>query len=85
VAGTGKGVTPRQQAFGDHVRDYRAKAGLSQEALAYEAGLNRSYVASLEAGARNPSLETIARLAIALRIDAADLVRGTQRKRGRQE
>jgi transcriptional regulator with XRE-family HTH domain len=83
VAGTGKGVTKRQQAFGDYVRMYRIEAGLTQEALAYEAGLNRTYVASLEAGARNPSLETIVRLALALGVDAADLVRGLQKKRGR--
>jgi hypothetical protein len=47
------------------------------------AGVNRSYFASLEAGHRNASLETICRLAVALDCDAADLVRGTQAVAGR--
>jgi len=76
-------VTPRQRLLGDHVRRHRHQAGLSQEALALKAGVNRSYYASLEAGRRNPSLETICRLAVALGCDTADLVRGTQAKRGR--
>jgi XRE family transcriptional regulator, regulator of sulfur utilization len=76
-------VTQRQRLFGDHVRQRRHDAGLSQEALAHRAGVNRSYYASLEAGRRNPSLETICRLAVALGCDAADLVRGTQARRGR--
>jgi len=46
--------------------------------------LNRTYIGSLEAGERNPSLENIARLAIALGIDAAYLVRGLQKLKGRE-
>lgn len=57
--------------------------GLSQEALALKAGINRTYIGSLESGDRNPSLENIARLATALRTDAADLVRGLQKLKGR--
>jgi len=83
VAGTGKGTTPRQRAFGDRVRYYRNEMGLSQEAFAWKAGINRTYIASLEAGQRNPSLELVCRLAKALRVDAADLTEGLQRKRGR--
>jgi transcriptional regulator with XRE-family HTH domain len=76
-------VTSRLRVFGDLVRDQRNSAGLSQEALALKAGVNRSYYASLEAGRRNASLETICRLAVALECDAADLVRGTQAVEGR--
>jgi transcriptional regulator with XRE-family HTH domain len=83
VAGTGKGPTPRQHEFGDRIRNRRLKLGLSQEALALKAGINRTYIGSLESGDRNPSLENIARLAVALRVDAADLVRGLQKLKGR--
>ena len=83
VGGTDKGRTPRQVEFGDRVRSYRLKAGLSQEGLAYEANVNRSYVASLEAGQRNPSLDLMARLAAALEVDLGELVKGLQKKRGR--
>jgi transcriptional regulator with XRE-family HTH domain len=56
---------------------------MSQETLGFKSGFDRSYIGALEAGWRNPSLETICRLAKALRVDAADLVEGTQAKRGR--
>ena len=69
--------------FGDRVRSYRLKTGLSQEGLAYEAGINRTYIASLEAEQRNPSLDLMARLATALKVDLGDLVKGLQKKRGR--
>ena len=59
------------------------KVGLTQEALALKSGINRTYIGSLEAGERNPSLENIARLAVALGVDAADLVRGLQKLKGR--
>jgi transcriptional regulator with XRE-family HTH domain len=84
VSGTGKGPTPRQQEFGDRIRTRRLKVGLTQEALALESGINRTYIGSLEAGERNPSLENIARLAMALGVDAADLVRGLQKLKGRE-
>jgi transcriptional regulator with XRE-family HTH domain len=45
--------------------------------------MNRTYIGSLEAGDRNPSLENIARLAVALGADAADLVKGLQKLKGR--
>lgn len=83
MAGTGKGTTPRQRAFGDRVRQYRNQLGLSQEAFAWQAGINRTYIASLEAGQRNPSLDLVCKVAKALGVDAADLVEGLQKKRGR--
>lgn len=43
----------------------------------------RTYIASLEAGQWNPSLDLMARLAVALRVDLGDLVKGLQKKRGR--
>ncbi len=83
MGGTDKGRTPRQVEFGDRVRSFRIELGLSQEALAYEADINRSYIASLEAGQRNPSLDLMARLAVALGVDLGELVRGLQKKKGR--
>lgn len=84
MAGTGKGITPRQRAFGDRVRSYRHELRLSQDELALKAKVNRSYIASLEGGRRNPSLELIAKLAAALEVDAGDLVRGLQDEDGRR-
>jgi transcriptional regulator with XRE-family HTH domain len=52
--------------FGQHLRQLRRDSGLSQEQLADQAGLDRSYVGSVERGERNISLENICKLASAL-------------------
>lgn len=83
MGGTDKGRTPRQIELGDRIRRHRERLGLSQEGLAYKAGINRTYIASLEAGQRNPSLDLMARLAKALGIDLGELVKGLQAKKGR--
>lgn len=83
MGGTDKGRTPRQIELGDRIRRHRERLGLSQEGLAYEATINRTYIASLEAGQRNPSLDLMARLAKALGIDLGELVKGLQTKKGR--
>jgi transcriptional regulator with XRE-family HTH domain len=83
VAGTGKGPTPLQREFGERIRRYRQGLGLSQEALAHRAGINRTYIGSLESGQRNISLDNLCKLARALDIDAGELVRGLDQLQGR--
>jgi transcriptional regulator with XRE-family HTH domain len=75
--------TERQRLFGDRVRRFRHELGLSQEQLAFKASIDRTYVASVETGRRNPSLDIIGVFATALEVDAADLVRGVQEVPGR--
>jgi len=48
------------------VRDRRSALGLTQERLAYKAGLNRTYVTDIERGARNLALVNVARIVHAL-------------------
>src|SRR4029077_7698696 len=84
MAGTGKGATPRQRLFGERVRNRRAELNMTQQHLAERAGLHLSYIGSLETGDRNPSLDTMARVAIALNCDVSDLVRGVQEAAGRK-
>ena len=50
-------------------RDGRLALGQSQTALAAKAGLTRSYIAAIELGSANPSLDVIVRLATALGLD----------------
>jgi transcriptional regulator with XRE-family HTH domain len=57
--------------------------GLSQEKLAEVCQIDRSYIGSLESGHRNVSLNNIARIALALDVDCAELVRGLQDLPGR--
>nr|WP_317893880.1 helix-turn-helix transcriptional regulator [uncultured Sphingomonas sp.] len=57
------------QLLGANVRRYRKLAGISQEELALEAGMKRSYVSDLERGTRNPSVRALGRLAAALNVE----------------
>lgn len=52
--------------FGLAVRRYREKLGLSQEALAEAAGIERSHMGRIERGERNVSLLNIAKIASSL-------------------
>ena len=61
--------------LGRNVREARQGKRMTQEALALEAEMKRSYLSELEAGKRNPSVRALGRLAMALGIDAADLLR----------
>jgi transcriptional regulator with XRE-family HTH domain len=56
----------RRTAFGARLRELRTRRGLSQEQLAHIAGLDRTYVGSVERGERNISLDNIWALADAL-------------------
>lgn len=67
-------MTSLQQRFGKVLRRRREAIGLSQEALASQAGLHRNYVGLLERGQRMPSLLVIQRLAKALGSLMAEVV-----------
>lgn len=54
--------------FGKHLAALRREAGFSQEALALESGLARSYLGGVERGQRNIALLNICRLAEALSV-----------------
>ncbi|MGC3985737.1 MAG: helix-turn-helix transcriptional regulator [Pseudorhodoferax sp.] len=64
-----------QVVFGATLRGFREAQALTQEALAERADLHTNYVSSVERGERNLSLHNIVRLAYALDIDVAALVR----------
>ena len=59
--------------FGVSVRTWRRRLGISQEALGGRAGLHRTYICDIERGARNVSLESIAKLARTLEVSVATL------------
>jgi transcriptional regulator with XRE-family HTH domain len=59
--------------LGRRVRFLRLKAGLSQEELADECGLDRTYIGGIERGERNPSLKNILKLASTLSVTMPEL------------
>lgn len=62
-----------QKRFGARVRELRLERGMSQEKLALEAGLDRTYIVSVESGRRNVSLVNIVRIAKALGVPTQEL------------
>ena len=51
-----------QRAFARTVRRLRLRAGIAQERLALEVGIDRGYLGGLERGRHSPTLETIYKL-----------------------
>ena len=64
------------QAFGARLNDLRRRAGLSQEQLGHNSGMSVPFVSGLERGIRQPSLQSLTRLAAGLGVSVEDLVRG---------
>ena len=62
--------------FGENLRRLRKEKNLSQEQLAFDAQLDRSFVGQVERGERNLSLLSILRLADALKIPPEKLFSG---------
>ena len=58
--------------FGQKVREERARLGLSQEELAGRAGVHRTYIGMIERAEKNITLESIEKIAKALKINIAD-------------
>jgi len=63
-----------KKLVGQNVRRLREEAGLSQEKLALEAELDRTYVSGVERGVRNPTVTVLARIAKALKTDPDKLL-----------
>lgn len=66
-------VTAVSKKIGQRIKSIREKKGITQEELALNAGLNRAYIGYIERGERNPSTETISKIARALKVSTKDL------------
>ena len=63
------------ELFAKNLKALRAARGMSQEELAHQAELDRTYISSLERCVYSPSIEVVARLAGVLGVKAPDLLR----------
>jgi transcriptional regulator with XRE-family HTH domain len=57
-----------------NVRTLREAAGLSQDVFADMVGVHRTYMSGIERGKRNPSIDVVERIAIALAVDPGRLL-----------
>lgn len=69
-----------RRCFADNLRRERKARYLTQAALGHDAKLDRTYIGSVERGERNISIDNIERLARALRIEPADLLRPNEKR-----
>ena len=63
-----------RRLVGQNVKTHRESAGLSQEALAFECGLHRTYISGVERGVRNPTVEVLEKIALALNLETHRLL-----------
>lgn len=71
------------QKFGKHLSEIRKSKGWSQEKLALESGLARSYVGDVERGIRNIALINLCKIADTLDVELAELM-SFRRTRGKR-
>lgn len=62
-----------KEKFGNRIKELRKQTGLSQEKFALKVDLDRTYIASIENGKRNVSLENIKKLADGFSISISEL------------
>lgn len=74
----GSQVSDPVRAFGEVLRAARHAAGMSQEALALDAGMERNFVSLIETGRNQPTITTIFKLARALGLSPGELVLETE-------
>lgn len=65
--------------IGDEIRKERLKAGLSQEELAAQAGIHRTYVSLLERNKKSPTVDVLQRVCKALNVKGSDLLRRVEK------
>jgi transcriptional regulator with XRE-family HTH domain len=70
------------KAFGKILRSLRKDRGYTQETLAFESGLDRTYVSLLELGSRSPTLDTIMTLCSALNVSLSQLAQEVEAEIG---
>ncbi len=71
-----------RQRVGINLRKFRRERGLSQEKLAFECGLHRTYISGVERGVRNPTVLVLEAIAKALEIPSSLLLEKPRGKRG---
>ena len=72
-----------REVFARNLRKARNARGLSQEALAHEAGIDRTYVSALERSEYSATIDMVAKLANALGVDASALLQRPAKRRQR--
>ncbi|MHC1946098.1 helix-turn-helix transcriptional regulator [Bradyrhizobium sp. UFLA06-06] len=73
-----------RQVVAANLRRIRRERGFSQESLAYEADVNRTYISKLEKGSTWVGLEILVKLSTVLQAEPADFLQRPTKKPGRK-
>jgi len=65
-----------------NMRRLRQSKSWSQEELGHQSGIHRTYISDLERGARNPTIQVVERIAVALGVPCGELLDPPARKSG---
>ena len=68
----------REKAVGAVLREFRERAGRSQETLSSECGFDRTYISRVERGIINPTIGRLWKIADALGSPLSEIVRGME-------
>jgi transcriptional regulator with XRE-family HTH domain len=66
--------------LGEEIRKTRVEARLTQEELAFKAGVSRNYISLLELNAKSPTIETLAKICKVLHVRVSALIARTESK-----
>jgi transcriptional regulator with XRE-family HTH domain len=66
-------------ALAEQIRLFRSKRGLSQEELAFRAGLHRTYISLVERGKKSPTIDCLTRISAALHVRTSDLLANAEK------
>ncbi|MDR0770273.1 MAG: helix-turn-helix domain-containing protein [Burkholderiales bacterium] len=70
--------------FGKVLQQHRSQRDISQEELAFQAGVDRTFISRLERGIRQPTITTLISIGQALGVSAATLVQEAEKEYLRQ-
>jgi len=73
----------RSKALGEAIRQVRSERGLSQEDAALASGIDRAYFGHIERASKNPTMQTVWKVADALDVNASELLRRAEKIVGR--
>lgn len=63
-----------ERAFGDALREIRKEHGISQERLALDCGLDRTYVSLIERGTQSPTVRSVVKIAVVLGVKPSEIL-----------
>lgn len=66
-------LSSKHKKLGERIKELRKKHDLTQEDLAFQVGVDRSYMGFVERGEKNPTLKNLIKIAQSLKVSLSEL------------